>query len=150
MSWIPSSSGGAGIVRAAEAELAKVDVRDVPSPATQKLQVESGDVDVALSLTPDLVDTLAGNPNVKVVLGQSLDNLYMGLTVDPALNPIRAKVDLGMRVLTYMELKEDTLGFGAYIAYQTQKEELARLVRQASLGSRPYRRLRKCAREPHR
>jgi hypothetical protein len=48
---------------------------------------------------------------------------------DPALNPIQAKVDLGMRVLTYMELKEDTIGFGAYIAYQTQKEVLARLVR---------------------
>ena len=48
---------------------------------------------------------------------------------DPALNPIQAKVDLGMRVLTYMELKDDTIGFGAYIAYQTQKEVLARLVR---------------------
>jgi len=48
---------------------------------------------------------------------------------DPALNPIQAKVDLGMRVLTYMELKEDTIGFGAYIAYQAQKEALARMVR---------------------
>jgi hypothetical protein len=48
---------------------------------------------------------------------------------DPALNPIQAKVDLGMRVLTYMELKEDTIGFSAYIAYQAQKEALARLVR---------------------
>jgi hypothetical protein len=48
---------------------------------------------------------------------------------DPKLNPIRVKVDLGMRVLTYMELKENTIGFDAYIAYQTQKEVLARLVR---------------------
>jgi hypothetical protein len=48
---------------------------------------------------------------------------------DPALNPIQAKVDLGMRVLTYMELKEDTIGFSAYIAYQAQKEALARMVR---------------------
>jgi len=48
---------------------------------------------------------------------------------DPALNPIQAKVDLGMRILTYMELKEDTLGFSAYIAYQSRKESLARLVR---------------------
>src|SRR5262245_35160681 len=47
---------------------------------------------------------------------------------DPLLNPIQAKVDLGMRVLTYMELKEDTIGFGAYIAYQAQKEVLARMV----------------------
>ena len=47
---------------------------------------------------------------------------------DPMLNPIQAKVDLGMRVLTYMELKEDTVGFGAYIAYQAQKEVLARMT----------------------
>jgi len=75
-------------------KLTKVEVRDVPSPATQKLQVEAGDVDVALSLTPDLVDTLKGNPNVKVVLGQSLDNLYMGLTTDPAINPNLAKKEV--------------------------------------------------------
>ena len=48
---------------------------------------------------------------------------------DTALNPIQAKVELRMTVLTYMELKEDTVGFGAYIAYQAQKEALARLVR---------------------
>ena len=48
---------------------------------------------------------------------------------DPSLNPVQAKVDLGMRVLTYMELKDDTIGFGAYLAYQTQKEVLARLVK---------------------
>jgi peptide/nickel transport system substrate-binding protein len=76
------------------AKLARVEVRDVPSPATQKLQVENGDIDVALSLTPDLVDTLSGNPNVKVVLGQSLDNLYMGLTTDPAINPNLAKKEV--------------------------------------------------------
>jgi hypothetical protein len=54
---------------------------------------------------------------------------------DPNLNPIQAKVDLGMRVLTYMELKEDTVGFGAYIAYQAQKETLARLVRTGTTAS---------------
>jgi hypothetical protein len=54
---------------------------------------------------------------------------------DPKLNPIRAKVDLGMTVLTYMELKEDTIGFGAYIAYQAQKESLARLVRPGASES---------------
>lgn len=51
---------------------------------------------------------------------------------DPKLNPIQAKVEVGMRVLTYMELKEDTLGFGAFIAYQAQKEALARKLRPGS------------------
>lgn len=45
---------------------------------------------------------------------------------DQALNPIQAKVELGMRVLTYMELKETSVGFNAYLASQTQKETLAR------------------------
>jgi hypothetical protein len=31
-----------------------------------------------------------------------------------------------------MELKEDTLGFGAYIAYQSKKEALSRLLRPGS------------------
>jgi hypothetical protein len=48
---------------------------------------------------------------------------------DPLLNPIQARIDLGMRVLTYMELKDDTVGFGAYIAYQSRKESLARMLR---------------------
>lgn len=46
---------------------------------------------------------------------------------DPQLNPIQARVELGVRVLTYMELKPDTIGHGIYQAYQAQKEVLARL-----------------------
>ena len=44
---------------------------------------------------------------------------------DQNLNPIRAKVDLGMQVLTYMELDSESLGYDAYLAYQRQKESLA-------------------------
>jgi len=46
---------------------------------------------------------------------------------DQLLNPIQAEVSLGMRVLTYMELKETSLGYLAGIAIQAQKEGLARL-----------------------
>ena len=59
----------------------------MPSPATQKLQVENGDIDVALNVTPDLVATMKGNKNVKILIGQSLDNMYMGVTVDPRSTP---------------------------------------------------------------
>jgi hypothetical protein len=44
---------------------------------------------------------------------------------DQNLNPIQAKVELGMRVLTYMELQQSSLGFGAYLSYQRQKETLS-------------------------
>jgi peptide/nickel transport system substrate-binding protein len=76
------------------AKIAKIEARDVPSPATQKLQVENGDVDVALNITPDLTAAMRSNKNVKVQLGQSLDNMYMGLTTDPALHPELAKKEV--------------------------------------------------------
>lgn len=54
---------------------------------------------------------------------------------DPELNPIRAKVSLGMRVLSV-----DDLGFGGkggslYMTYQQQKERLATLGRAATLNT---------------
>jgi hypothetical protein len=44
---------------------------------------------------------------------------------DVNLNPIRAKVDLSMKVLTYLELKKDTVGYDAYLSYQRRKEQHA-------------------------
>ena len=44
---------------------------------------------------------------------------------DTALNPIRAKVELGLRVLTYIELASTSLGRDAYLAYQRNQETLA-------------------------
>lgn len=44
---------------------------------------------------------------------------------DPDLNPIQAKVELGMQVLTYMELQQSSLGYDAYLSYQRKKEQLA-------------------------
>jgi len=74
--------------------VAKVEIRDVTSPATQKLQVENGDVDVALNLTPDLVATMRDNKNVKIITGQSLDDMYLGMTCDPQIHPQLAKKEV--------------------------------------------------------
>lgn len=49
---------------------------------------------------------------------------------DTRLNPISAKVELGMQVLTYMEFADSSIGRDAFIAYQKAKENLAQ-------GSRP-------------
>jgi hypothetical protein len=46
---------------------------------------------------------------------------------DPALNPIRAKVSLGMRVLTIDDLNFSDKGGSLYMTYQQQKETLAKL-----------------------
>ena len=45
---------------------------------------------------------------------------------DTALNPIRAKVDLGLQVLTYIDLKNSSTGVDAFVSYQKEKERLAR------------------------
>lgn len=44
---------------------------------------------------------------------------------DPALNPIRAKVSMGMRVLSVTDLGFDNKGGSLFMAYQQQKEQLA-------------------------
>ena len=44
---------------------------------------------------------------------------------DTRLNPISAKVELAMQVLTYMEFTDSSIGRDAFIAYQKAKESLA-------------------------
>ncbi len=44
---------------------------------------------------------------------------------DNALNPVRARISLGMQVLTVDELGHDSIGGTLYMAYQKQKEGLA-------------------------
>jgi hypothetical protein len=53
---------------------------------------------------------------------------------DPALNPIRARVSLGMRVLSTNDLPFDHKGSSLYLAYQQQKENLARKASSTSLN----------------
>ena len=44
---------------------------------------------------------------------------------DPSLNPIRAKVSLGLRVLSYNDLPPSHPGFGLFLAHQIVKETMA-------------------------
>jgi len=44
---------------------------------------------------------------------------------DPALNPVRAKVSLSLRVLSVLDLPSTHVGAGLYMSYQQQKEILA-------------------------
>ena len=54
---------------------------------------------------------------------------------DTALNPIRAKVSLGMRVLTVDDLGFDHQGGSLYMAYHRHKETLAAKVGSGALGT---------------
>lgn len=53
---------------------------------------------------------------------------------DPALNPIRAKVSLGLRVLSVTDLGFEHKGGSLYMVYQKQKEQLASTSPGGALG----------------
>jgi len=54
---------------------------------------------------------------------------------DPRLNPLRAKVSLGMRVLSTDDLFFNDKGGSLYMAYQRQKEALAALSQPGTFGA---------------
>src|SRR5215475_128418 len=54
---------------------------------------------------------------------------------DAALNPIRAKVSLGLRVLSVADLGFATRGGSLFLAYQQEKEHLATLSQGGSLNT---------------
>jgi peptide/nickel transport system substrate-binding protein len=55
-----------------------------PTTALQMLQ--RGDADLVNSLSPDLVDEAKADPNLKVVMGQTLSMQYLGMTSSAALS----------------------------------------------------------------
>lgn len=54
---------------------------------------------------------------------------------DPNLNPIRAKVSLGMRVLSVQDLGFDHKGGNLYMSYQKEKERLAAKLAGGGFGA---------------
>jgi len=54
---------------------------------------------------------------------------------DTNLNPIRAKVSLGLRVLTVVDLDFDHKGNSLFMAYHQQKERLATMIGRSTLSS---------------
>ncbi|WP_298405754.1 hypothetical protein [uncultured Chloroflexus sp.] len=54
---------------------------------------------------------------------------------DPQLNPIRAKVSLGLRVLSYNDLPAANPGYHLFLAHQIVKETMAAIARTGSLDA---------------
>ncbi|HEX9018572.1 MAG TPA: hypothetical protein VF806_05275 [Anaerolineaceae bacterium] len=54
---------------------------------------------------------------------------------DPNLNPLRAKVNLGLRTLSVSDLGFDNRGGDLYMRYQKEKERLASLNQGATFGT---------------
>lgn len=108
--------------------LARLELLLYPSTARMseiERQAAQGEVQVAPANVP-LVMLAWGRSRVVPVQITSF-----GVTeeqFDPQLNPIHARVELGLRVLTYMEFRGSSAGRDAYIGYQRRKEQLAQLA----------------------
>ncbi|KAF1054355.1 MAG: putative D,D-dipeptide-binding periplasmic protein DdpA [Stenotrophomonas maltophilia] len=135
--WLKSHSAGSGpfqleawkageaiILRAAPhwpgkpLALSRIVIRHVPDPATQKLLLERGDVDIALDLSADQVRALAGNPAVSLRQVPRSSIVYLGLNqTQPAL--AQPKVRQALRwLIDYQGIAADLLR-GQYVVSQS-------------------------------
>jgi peptide/nickel transport system substrate-binding protein len=101
-----------------DAPLRRVFLRHVPEPATQRLLLERGDVDVARSLTPTDIAGIEGNPDVRIedtVRGRIM-YASMNQKVAPLDDP---KVVEAIKWLIDYEAMADTFLKGAYMVHQS-------------------------------
>ncbi len=75
----------------APAAFEKVVLRHIADGAAQVLAVRRGDVDAALNLSPDQLDSVAKDANLRIVSGSSLDYMYMTLTNSADMNAALGK-----------------------------------------------------------
>jgi hypothetical protein len=97
----------------------------------------SGALEVAPTLAP--LTLLVWSKN-RIIPVRVTDCSVTEEAFDPDLNPIRAKVSLGLRVLNVNDLGFNNAGGALYLAYQQQKERLAALspagaLRDLGIGS---------------
>ena len=110
-------------------------------PSSTRLQnnfnlSQAGTLEIMPVLAPFTLFVWSGNRIVPIRL---TDFSITEEAFDPTLNPIRAKVSLGMRVLSIDDLMFNDKGGSLYLVYQQQKETLAKLYQGgtfATLGIR--------------
>ncbi len=106
-------------------------------PASQTLQrnftlAQQGTLEIMPMLAPLTLFVWSANRIIPVRLTE------FSITeeaFDPALNPLRAKVSLGMRVLSIDDLDFNDKSGSLYMTYQQQKESLARLNLAGTFGA---------------
>ena len=95
----------------------RVIVRHVAEPSAQRLLVEKGDIDLARNLTPDQVEGLTGNTDLKVQSDPKGALMYMAANAaDPILG--NSKVALALRYLVDYEGMVNSFLKGQYNIHQ--------------------------------
>jgi hypothetical protein len=106
-------------------------------PASAKIQsnnslAQSGTLEIIPMEQPLMLFVWSKNRIVPVRL---TDFSITEEAFDPTLNPIRAKVSLGLRVLSVNDLPFSHKGSSLFMTYQQQKEKLAQLGAGGTLGA---------------
>ena len=106
-------------------------------PASTTLQnnfnlSQSGTLEIMPALAPLTLFVWSAN---RIVPVRITDFSITEEAFDPTLNPIRAKVSLGMRVLSIDDLVFNDKGGSLYIVYQQQKETLAKMYQRGSFSA---------------
>jgi peptide/nickel transport system substrate-binding protein len=68
----------------------RVVIRHMGDSAAQLLALQRGDIEAALNLTPEQLDSAASDPNIKTEKGTSLDFIYLTLTSNAEQSPALA------------------------------------------------------------
>ena len=100
--------------------------------AANNAKAKSGTLEITPMIAPLTLFVWSKN---RVVPVRITDFSITEEAFDPALNPIRAKVSLSMRVLNVDDLGFDSKGGSVYMSYQQQKERLATLSAGATLNT---------------
>jgi peptide/nickel transport system substrate-binding protein len=95
----------------------RVVVRHVPEPATQRLLLEKGDIDIARSLTSDQLTSMADNSAIQIESFPAANTYYLGMNLaeEHMKNP---KVRQAMKMLVDYEGMVETMLKGRFIEQQ--------------------------------
>ncbi len=114
--------------------MTRVVIRHIAEPGTQRLLIETGDIDVARNLGPDQVAGIGGNPGLRVRYARKGALYYLGLNQN---NPYlrRPEVKQALRYLVDYDGIAKTILRGSVVVHQS-------FLPQGFLGAiddRPYR-----------
>lgn len=96
----------------------RVLIRHVPEPASQRLLLEHGDVDIARSLTPDLMQGITDNPDIAIEESVEASIQYLGLNqkFEPFKKP---EVRQAMKYLVDYQGMADSFVKGLWAVHQS-------------------------------
>jgi len=91
--------------------------RHIPEPATQRLLLEKGDIDIARKLEPEEIAAISNNPDIKILKGVKGSIYYLGLSQkNPYLS--RPEVRQALKYLVDYQAIADTIMKGRVIVHQ--------------------------------